>query len=83
MRKLIKVVTLAAAIAMIGSLQAFASSYKIGTVTHLMDGTAQMMKDNHTNCLHAKAGVSGLMNDEVIFYDEAAVCLQYLVEFGD
>lgn len=51
--------------------------------THLMNGTAQMMKDNHTNCLHAKAGVSGLMNDEVIFYDEAAVCLQYLVEFGD
>lgn len=41
MRKLIKVVTLAAAIAMIGSLQAFASSYKIGTVTIGFNETAE------------------------------------------
>ena len=34
------------------------------------------------NCVHAHAG-SQLRNDEIIFYDEAAVLLQYVVEFGD
>lgn len=33
------------------------------------------------NCLHAHAGSSGLRNDEVVFYNEHAVCLNYLVEF--
>lgn len=51
--------------------------------TSRIDGTAEMMKANGTNCLHAKKDVCGLYNDEVIFYDESAVCLQYLVEFGD
>lgn len=32
------------------------------------------------NCLHAHAGAS-LKNDEIIFYDEAAVLLNYIVEF--
>lgn len=34
------------------------------------------------NCVHAHAGTQ-LRNDEIIFYDEAAVLLQYIVEFGD
>lgn len=33
------------------------------------------------NCVHAKAGMY-LRNDEIIFYDEAAMVLQYLVEFA-
>lgn len=34
------------------------------------------------HCLHAHAGTS-LKNDEIIFYDENAVLLNYIVEFGD
>lgn len=51
--------------------------------TTRVDGTAGMMKEKGTNCLHAKKDVCGLYNDEVIFYNESAVCLQYLVEFGE
>lgn len=36
------------------------------------------LSTNHT-CLHAKSGDFGLRNDEVIFYDNDAVCLEYLV----
>lgn len=32
------------------------------------------------DCLHAHAG-SALMNDEIVFYDEAAIVLNYIVEF--
>ena len=32
------------------------------------------------NCVHAHAG-SALRNDEIIFYDEASILLQYIVEF--
>lgn len=34
------------------------------------------------NCLHAEAGKTGLLNDEIVFYDEDAVCLNYIVEFA-
>lgn len=38
-------------------------------------------KDKH--CVHARAGNgSYLQNDEVIFFNESAVCIQYLVEFS-
>ncbi len=33
------------------------------------------------NCVHAHAGTR-LRNDEIIFYDEDAVCLNYIVEFN-
>lgn len=33
------------------------------------------------DCVHALAGTTGLLNDEVILYDEHAVCLNYIVEF--
>lgn len=36
---------------------------------------------NGFDCLHAHAGAS-LRNDEIVFYDEAAVLLDYVVEFG-
>ena len=41
------------------------------------EGLDTMGKD----CVHAYAGCSGLRNEEIVFYDEAAVCLKYLVEF--
>lgn len=46
---------------------------------------SSMTKENlakiapNTNCLHAHAGAS-IVNDEIIFYDEAAVNMKYLVE---
>ena len=39
-----------------------------------------LVKQNDANCLHAHAG-SALRNDEIVFYDEAAMVLNYIVEF--
>lgn len=39
-----------------------------------------MVFSNGCNCLHAHAGTS-LRADEIVFYDEAAVLLDYIVEF--
>lgn len=33
------------------------------------------------NCLHAHKGNGMLLNDEIVFYDEAAILLNYIVEF--
>lgn len=44
--------------------------------------TEQTMKRLGKNCVHAEKASCGLLNDEVIFYDESAVCLKYLVEFA-
>lgn len=49
--------------------------------TSLMNGNKKFLDENHANCIHAKQGVSGLLNDEIIFFDEAAMAIQYLVEF--
>ena len=42
------------------------------------DYKGETLSANKT-CLHAKGGDFGLRNDEVIFYDNSAVCLEYLV----
>lgn len=42
----------------------------------------QLIEKEGCNCLHAHAG-NALMNDEVIFYNEAAVVLNYIVEFQE
>ena len=34
------------------------------------------------NCMHARRGDMNLRNDEVVFYNESAPCIKYLVEFG-
>ncbi len=34
------------------------------------------------DCVHATAGNTGLRSDEIVFYDESAMCLNYLVEFN-
>ena len=41
----------------------------------------QLVKDNHCNCLHAHAEKGFLRNDEIVFYDEAAMVMNYIVEF--
>lgn len=42
----------------------------------------ESLKNLGKNCVHAHAG-SCLINDEIIFFDEAAMVLNYIVEFGD
>lgn len=39
------------------------------------------MKQNHTDCVYAKRENTGLRRDEVVFYNNDAVCLNYIVEF--
>ncbi|MCD8083219.1 MAG: hypothetical protein LUE86_06900 [Clostridiales bacterium] len=49
--------------------------------TQLVSGSKALLAQEHANCLHAKRDVANLYADEVVFFDEDAVCLQYLVEF--
>lgn len=46
------------------------------------DYTQAQLLDNGYNCVHAHAGPS-LRNDEIIYYSENAMLLQYIVEFSD
>lgn len=39
------------------------------------------LKANGKNCVHAHAGKQ-LLNDEIIYYSEDAICLNYIVEFA-
>ena len=57
---------------------AYGKPYDVHTWTHA--DYKRDTKANKCNCLHAHAGVS-LKNDEIVFYNEDAVLLQYLVEF--
>ena len=43
--------------------------------------TQKSLKEQNANCVHAHAG-SYLRNDEIIFYDESAILLNYIVEFS-
>jgi poly [ADP-ribose] polymerase len=53
--------------------------YSKGSVwSYNEDYKNKTLSTNHT-CLHAKSGDFGLRNDEVIFYNDDAVCLEYLV----
>lgn len=49
--------------------------------TKLMNGTKEFLKKENADCIHAKSSVCGLLNDEIIYFSEEAVCIQYLVEF--
>lgn len=40
------------------------------------------MEQNNKDCVHARKADVGLYNDEVIFYNEKAMCLEYFVEFS-
>lgn len=50
-------------------------------VTSSCQMTAKRLDMEHKNCLHAKAG-SSLRADEIVFYDEKAMVMNYLVEFS-
>lgn len=43
--------------------------------------TADFLKKKSKNCVHAHGGDCGLRNDEIIFYDEAAMVLRFVVQF--
>lgn len=43
--------------------------------------TKREIESQGCNCVHAHAG-SQLRNDEIIYYDEAAMTINYIVEFG-
>lgn len=40
------------------------------------------MESEHKNCVHATTRNTGLYNDEIVFYNESAMCLEYFVEFS-
>ena len=42
----------------------------------------KFVESKNCDCLHAQAGRTGLYNDEIVYYDESAVCLNYIVEFA-
>lgn len=44
--------------------------------------TQKGLTQNGYNCVHAHAG-SSLRNDEIVFYSEDAMLLQYIVEFSE
>ena len=46
-------------------------------------GSKEMLDEKGKDCLHAKADKCGLRNDEVVFFDEAAINIRFLVEFGN
>lgn len=50
-------------------------------VTSSCQMTAKRLDMEHKNCLHAKAG-SSLRADEIVFYDDKAMVMNYLVEFS-
>ena len=58
---------------------AYGTPYETSTWSGATD-YKQEVKKAGANCLHAHAG-SALMNDEIVFYNEAAVVLNYIVEF--
>ena len=58
---------------------AYGTPYETSTWSGATD-YKQEVKKAGANCLHAPAG-SALMNDEIVFYNEAAVVLNYIVEF--
>lgn len=49
--------------------------------TTLHSYTQGEVKKLGKDCVHAVAGACGLANDEIIFYDESAMVLRYIVEF--
>ena len=60
----------------------FAVAYgKALFVTSSCQMTAKRLDIDHKDCLHAKAG-SSLRADEIVFYDERAMVMNYLVEFS-
>jgi len=58
---------------------AYGTPYDTDTWSSCLDYREEVRKSGK-DCLHAHAG-SALHNDEIVFYDEAAMVLNYIVEF--
>lgn len=58
---------------------AYGTPYDVHTWSTTRDFQQEMM-DHGANCVHAHAG-SMLRNDEIVYYSEAAMVLNYIVEF--
>ena len=55
--------------------------YNFDSKYYEFDAKALKAACEDANCLHAHKGNGMLMNDEIVFYDEAAILLNYIVEF--
>lgn len=58
---------------------AYGSPYDVQVWSSAEDYKNSTLKNGY-NCLHAHAGTS-LLNDEIVLYNEAAIVLNYIVEF--
>lgn len=56
---------------------AYGKPYNVSTAGRY---TQSFLNQNHCNCVHAHAGAQ-LYNDEIVFYHEDAMLLNYIVEF--
>lgn len=59
---------------------AYGKPYDVDTWSTNTAYNKQLLISENCNCLHAHAG-SSLKNDEIIFYDEDSIVLNYIVEF--
>lgn len=67
-----------------GFMGIYATAYGNPCMIHTWGSDSKRkMEQDKCNCVHATPANTGLMNDEVVFYDEAAIVMNYLVEFGD
>lgn len=61
---------------------AYGSPYVVDSPYKLRQYSGADMRTLHSDCVHAKQSC-GLRNDEICFYSESAMLLNYIVEFGD
>lgn len=65
-----------------GFMGLFACAYGNPYFVHSSgDYSQESLKRAGYDCVHAKSENTGLRADEIVFYDEAALCLNYIVEF--
>ena len=65
-----------------GFMGIFATAYGTPNMVKTWGGDySNGCRTGRYDCVHATAGNTGLRADEVVFYDEDAICLNYLVEF--
>lgn len=66
-----------------GYMGIFATAYGKPNMVSTWGGNyASSCKDKTYDCVHATSGNTGLRADEIVFYSESAMCLNYLVEFA-
>lgn len=66
-----------------GFMGIFACAYGKPLMVKTYGGNYEsQVKNSDCNCLHATSSNTGLRADEIVFYNEDALCLNYIVEFG-